>query len=156
MLKIFAIISALILAGTSPALAKDAAVEAPITQFLEAFNKGDIAAAAATHSADAHITDEVAPYFWGGHDVVQRWATDYARDAAAKGITDPKVVLGAPTRELVEGDRAYVIAPSVYTFTQKGVAMREAAQMTFALRKLATGWKIVAWTWTGPDATPVK
>lgn len=156
MLKTFAIISALILAGTTPALAKDAAVEAPISQFLEAFNKGDIAAAAATHAGDAHITDEVAPYFWGGHDVVQRWANDYARDAAAKGITDPKVVLGAPTRELVEGDRAYVIAPSVYTFTQKGVAMREAAQMTFALRKLATGWKIVAWTWTGPDATPVK
>ena len=156
MLKTFAIISALILAGTTPALAKDAAVEAPISQFLEAFNKGDIAAAAATHAGDAHITDEVAPYFWGGHDVVQRWANDYARDAAAKGITDPKVVLGAPTRELVEGDRAYVIAPSVYTFTQKGVAMREAAQMTFALRTLATGWKIVAWTWTGPDATPVK
>ncbi|OYX38494.1 MULTISPECIES: nuclear transport factor 2 family protein [unclassified Sphingomonas] len=156
MFKSFAIIGALILAGTTPALAKDAAVEAPITQFLEAFNKGDIAAAAATHAGDSHITDEVAPYFWGGHDVVQRWAADYAKDAAAKGITDPKVVLGAPTRELIEGDRAYVIAPSVYTFTQKGVVMREAAQMTFALRKLATGWKIVAWTWTGPDATPVK
>lgn len=139
-----------------PALAKDAAVEAPITQFLEAFNKGDIAAAATTHADDAHITDEVAPYFWGGHDVVKRWAADYAKDAAAKGITDPKVVLGAPTRELIEGDRAYVIAPSVYTFTLKGVAMREAAQMTFALRKLQAGWKIVAWTWTGPDATPVK
>ncbi len=156
MFKSFAIIGALILAGTTPALAKDAAVEAPITQFLEAFNKGDIAAAAATHADDAHITDEVAPYFWGGHDVVKRWAEDYAKDAAAKGITDPKVVIGDSTRALVEGDRAYVIVPAAYNFKAKGVPMRELALMTFALRKLATGWKIVAWTWTGPNATPVK
>lgn len=156
MLKSFITLGVLMTLGTAPALAHDAAVEAPITQFLEAFNKGDMAAAAATHADDAHITDEVAPYFWGGHDVVKRWADDYAKDAAERGITNPKVVLGGVTRELVAGDRAYVIAPSTYTFTLKGVPMREVAQMTFALRKLATGWKIVAWTWTGPDATPVK
>jgi len=26
--------------------------------------------------------------------------------------------------------------------------------MTFALHKDAGGWKIAAWTWTGPKATP--
>lgn len=139
-----------------PALAKDAAVEAPIYQFVDAFNKGDIAAAAATHAGDAHITDELAPYFWGGHDVVKRWADDYAKDATAKGLTNPKVALGAVTRELVTGDRAYVVMPSTYSFTLKGVAMAESAQMTFALKKLDSGWKIVAWTWTGPDASPVN
>ncbi|WP_374146415.1 nuclear transport factor 2 family protein [Sphingomonas sp. 28-63-12] len=139
----------------APALAKDAAVEAPIYQFLDAFNKGDIAAAAATHADDAHITDEFAPHFWGGHDVLKRWAADFDKDAAAKGLTNPKVVLGGVTRELVEGDRAYVVVPSVYTFTLKGVAMRETAQMTFALHKEDGGWKIVSWTWTGPDASPV-
>ncbi len=149
-------LAALMLSAATPAFARDAAVEAPITQFLEAFNKGDMSGAAATHADDAHITDEVAPFFWGGHDVVNRWAADYAKDAAAQGITDPKVVLGAVTREIVAGDRAYVIAPSTYTFKLKGVPMREVAQMTFALRKLPAGWKIIAWTWTGPDATPVK
>jgi ketosteroid isomerase-like protein len=148
--------AALMLFGATPAVARDAAVEAPITQFLKAFNKGDIAAAAATHADDSHITDEVAPYFWGGHDVVKRWADDYAKDAAAQGITNPKVVLGAASRELIAGDRAYVIAPATYTFTLKGVPMVESAQMTFALRKLAAGWKIIAWTWTGPNATPVQ
>ena len=149
-------LAALMLSAATPALAHDAAVEAPITQFLEAFNKGDMAGAAATHADDAHITDEVAPFFWGGHDVVNRWAADYAKDAAAQGITEPKVVLGPPTREIITDDRAYVIAPSTYTFSLKGVPMREVAQMTFALRKLPAGWKIIAWTWTGPDATPVK
>jgi hypothetical protein len=28
--------------------------------------------------------------------------------------------------------------------------MREAAQMTFALKKGASGWLIHGWTWTGP------
>lgn len=138
------------------ALAQDAAVEAPIYQFVEAFNKGDVATALATHAADTHITDEVPPYFWGGHDAFQKWGADYEKDAAANGITNPKVVIGKVTRELVSGDHAYVIVPSVYTFTQKGVAMTETAQMTFALKKEAGTWKISAWTWTGPDPTPVK
>jgi hypothetical protein len=33
---------------------------------------------------------------------------------------------------------------------EKGVAMREAAQFTFVLKKGAGGWLIHAWTWTGP------
>lgn len=142
--------------GTGPALARDAAVEAPIYRFLEAFNKGDTANAAATHAEDAHITDEFAPYFWGGHGVLNRWAADYAKDAQAKGITEPQVTLGEVTRELIEGDRAYVVVPSLYRYKLKGVAMAEVAQMTFALRRQPDGWKIVAWTWTGPDATPVN
>jgi hypothetical protein len=32
--------------------------------------------------------------------------------------------------------------------------MREAAQMTFVLKKGASGWLIHGWTWTGPKPTP--
>lgn len=140
----------------SPAIARDAAVEAPILLFVDAFNKGDIATAATTMAEDTHITDEFSPYFWGGHDALGRWSADFEKDATAKGLTDPKVVLGTVTRTLVSGDRAYVIAPSTYSFKVKGVAMTEVAQMTFALRKRPDGWKILAWTWTGPDATPAE
>ena len=45
--------------------------------------------------------------------------------------------------------------PAVYTFKEGGVAMREAAQMTFRLKKGAGGWLIDAWTWTGPTPKPV-
>ena len=34
--------------------------------------------------------------------------------------------------------------------------MREAAQMTFALKKGASGWLIHGWTWTGPKAQKVS
>lgn len=138
------------------AMAQDAAVSAPIVQFVDGFNKGDLAAARATHLADAVIVDEVAPYMWRGAGAFDAWVADLMKDAAAQGITEPSVELGKPTRTLVTGDSAYVIVPATYRFKAKGTAMSEAAQMTFALRKGEAGWKIASWTWTGPNATPVK
>jgi hypothetical protein len=40
--------------------------------------------------------------------------------------------------------------PAVYAFKEKGVALREPSQMTFVLKKGASGWLIHGWTWTGP------
>jgi hypothetical protein len=60
--------------------------------------------------------------------------------------------LGAVTRFESDGTAAYVIVPSTYTFKEGGAAMRETAQMTFTLKKGATGWLIHGWTWTGAKA----
>ena len=69
-------------------------------------------------------------------------------------MTEPVVTLSAPTRIERNVDQAYVIVPAVFTFKQKGAAMRESAQMTFVLRKGASGWLIHGWTWTGPRPQP--
>jgi hypothetical protein len=37
-------------------------------------------------------------------DIVHRLGASFAKDAAAKGLTDPSVSIGAPTRELIDGD----------------------------------------------------
>ena len=140
----------------TPALAQDKAVEAPIFKFVDAFNKGDVAGAAATMADKVAIVDEVAPFHWHGKDSFASWGKDYEIDAKAKGITDPSVTIGAPTREIATATNAYVIVPATYRFTQKGVKMAEVAQMTFSLEKGAAGWKITGWTWTGPDATPER
>lgn len=136
----------------------DPQLMAPINKFLEAFNTGDIAGAAATHAseADLSITDEVPPFLWRGAQAVKTWAADLERDAQKQGITDQKVSIGAATRVETDGDGAYVVVPSVYTFKQAGVAMRESAQMTFTLKKGAGGWLIHGWTWTGPKARKVS
>ena len=130
---------------------------APIQKFIDSFNKGDAAAAAATHSAtpDLTIIDEVPPYSWHGAQAFQAWGADLENYAKKHGVTDQAVAISAPTREETDGDNAYVIVPAVYTFKQGGVAMREAAQMTFRLKKGAGGWLIHAWTWTGPTPKPV-
>jgi hypothetical protein len=144
------------------AQAPDPQLLAPIQKFMDSFNKGDIAGAMATHVAgpELAIIDEVPPFMWRGPKAFQAWSS--ALDSASKqaGITDQMVTISAPTRTETSGDSAYVIVPAVYAYKEKGVAMREAAQMTFVLKKGASGWLIQGWTWTGPKpqraAAPAK
>ena len=145
------------LSTASAAAAANAQLEAPIRQFIDTFNKGDVKGAAATHlAAGVSIIDEVPPHHWQGPKAVETWAADLAKNDKAAGITDEHVTLGAVTREVVSGDTAYVVIAATYTFKQKGAAMREPAHMTFALRKSAQAWKISGWTWTGPNPVPAK
>ena len=152
----------LVMGAAARAQAPDAQLMAPIQKFIDSFNKGDMAGAAATHVADADlvIIDEVAPYVWQGAQAFQAWSTALDGDTKKRGIIDPAVKISAPTRTETNGDRAYVVVPAVYTFKEHGVAMREAAQMTFTLKKGAGGWLIHGWTWTGskprPAVTPAK
>ena len=138
------------------AQAPDAQLMAPIQKFIDSFNKGDIAGAAATHAAGADLTiiDEVPPFVWRGPKAFETWSA--ALDAVSKqgGVTDQMVTIKAPTRTESSGDSAYVIVPAVYTYKEKGVAMREAAQITVVLKKGASGWLIHGWTWTGPRPQP--
>jgi hypothetical protein len=137
------------------AQAPDTQLMTPIQKFVDSFNKGDTAAARATHAADADlvIIDEVPPYFWRGASAFQTWVSDLDSDAKKQGITDQMVTLGKMTRSEMSGDHAYVVVPAVYTYKQRGVSMRSAAQMTVALTKRAGAWLIHGWTWTGPKPT---
>jgi hypothetical protein len=150
-------VAALLALGAAAVGSADEKPSATVQKFIDSFNKGDAAAAAATHaaSADLSIVDEVAPYQWTGPQAFQTWAAALEADSKKNGITDEKVALGAPTRELVSGDRAYVIVPAVYSFKQAGKPMAEKAQMTVALKKEAGAWLIHAWTWTGPNPRPL-
>jgi hypothetical protein len=95
----------------------------------------------------------VSPCPWRGPQAFQTWGADLESDAKKKGITDQVVTIRAATRDETTGDQAYVVVPAVYTFKEKGVAMREPAQFTFVLKKSAGGWPIHGWTSTGPRPT---
>lgn len=141
--------------ASGAAAASGGNVMAPINQFMDGFARGDLKISAGAFGASGvTIIDEVAPHFWHGPSGFSAWAADLAKDEKAAGISGDKVVLAAPTRREVNGDHAYVVSPAVYTYTQKGVAMREPAHMTFALERGPAGWKITAWTWTGGKAAP--
>ena len=127
----------------------------PIHQFMDGFERGDMKLAGSAHDASGvTIVDEVPPHLWTGRTAFAAWGADLAKDDKAAGISGEKVVLGAPTRREVTGDHGYVVAPAVFTYMQKGVAMREPAHMTFAMRRGPAGWKIAAWTWVGGKAAP--
>jgi hypothetical protein len=145
------------LSTSSVAVAANAQLEAPIHQFIDSFNKGDIKTATAAHLATGvSIIDEVPPHHWQGPKAFATWAADLTKDDKAAGISDEAVALGNVTREVISGQTGYVVIAATYTFKQKGAAMREPAQMTFALTKAAKGWKIAGWTWTGTEPVPAK
>ena len=155
------IVASLALAGSavaSPSLAAaDPQITATIHQFIDAFDKGDIKTAAATHlSTGVTIIDEVPPHLWQGPNGFMSWAGDLTKDDKAAGISGEAVTLGVVKRQVVSGDMAYVIVEATYSFKQGGKSLREPSQMTYALKKTAQGWKIAAWTWTGPPPTPAK
>ena len=141
----------------SAALAYDKAVYAPIAKFGATFNVGDVPGAAATMVPGVVIADETAPFlWWQGKSGFQDWVNDLSAAEKAKGYSDQHVKIGLPKREVIGGNKAYVIVPSDYGFTRGGVKYHEVAQMTFTLVKGSAGWKISSWTWTGAAAVPVK
>jgi ketosteroid isomerase-like protein len=120
-----------------------------IHDFVDAFDKGDAAAAAATQADNVTIVDEVAPYVWKAPGGFQGWATTLMADAKAKGQSGNKVTLGEVIRDQEDGDAAYVTMAATYSYDQKGAAMTEPARMVCALRKTGGDWKITAWAWAG-------
>lgn len=134
-----------------PAQAPDPQLMVPIQTFVDSFNKGDMAGAAATHLADADllIIDEVAPFTWHGADAFKTWSAALDSESRKGGITDASVSVKPPIRSDVSGDLAYVVVPAVYTFKQKGAAMRETAQIAVVLKKGRGGWLLHSWAWTG-------
>lgn len=137
--------------GPLAAAAATGDVTAPIHQFIDGFNTGDVKSAAAAYApSDTVIIDEFPPHQWSGPKALQDWAADYGRNAQATGVSDGSVRLGEATRTEIEGNRAYVIVPSLYTYKEHGRAMAEAGQMTFVLKGGPDHWKITGWTWSGP------
>ncbi len=142
-IAIFAV-AALLLAA--PACASDADdVMVPVKAFVAAIDKGDMAAAAATHVAAPNIVDEFPAHHWTSF---AGWGADFGKFAAANGDTDARLDIVKTGRVLVEGDHAYAVVATDFSFKRKGAPMMEHGTITYALDKTADGWRIAAWTWT--------
>jgi hypothetical protein len=132
-------------------------VSAPVRQFIDGFNTGNVQAAFATYaSGTVTIVDEFAPHIWTGPDAAHQWADAYDKHAQATGVTDGKVTYGKPTRTEVDGDVAYLVLPTVYLYKEHGKPLQEEGEMTVVLNRQAGEWKIRSWTWTGKKPHPVK
>ena len=143
------------LSAAAGAVTPQAQVMAPIRLFIDSFNKGDMkAAAAALAPAGIVAIDDVPPHVWAGPNALDAWSRALAAADQAAGNTNGAVALGKPVRVVVGADRAYVVASVVYTFKEKGVAMREPAQLVCALQKGSSGWLITGWTWAGTTPKP--
>lgn len=142
------ILVAALVAFASPAYASDETdVMAVINKMNDAMNKNDNKTAASAYMASASIVDEFPPHYWNGANVFDAWSNDFGTFAKKQGDTDPLVTTGKPTTVSVEGDRAYAVVPSTFTFKEKGKKVTEHALWTFAMQKSGADWKIAAWAW---------
>jgi len=147
--------SILVPASAMAATAGD--VMKPIRQFIDAFNNGDTKAASAAYAAgEITIVDEFAPYRWTGPRALQEWFAEYDKHAQRTGVTGGHVTYSAPTRTEIDGDRAYVIVPAIYTYNEHDKHMAEEAQVVLVLHAETGGWKISSWTWTGVKPHPAQ
>ena len=148
--------TAVLMLMTAPmAHAADAGVDTTMRQLTDAFGKLDMKAIKALHVAAPAINDEFAPFHWSGANAFDTWLAALGKSEAAQGISGGQMAISAPSREVISGSHAYIVAPATYTFKQKGMTLRETAQFTFILRKEASGWKVASWTWTSPEPQPV-
>ena len=130
---------------------------APVRQFIDGFNTGNVQSAFAAYATGSiTIVDEFAPHLWTGPDAAHEWSDAYDKHARAAGVTEGSVTYGKPTRVELAGDFAYVILPTVYLYKEHGKPMREEGQMTAVLNREAGEWKIRSWTWSGVTPHPPK
>jgi ketosteroid isomerase-like protein len=134
--------------AVTPALASDKAdVIALVSKYNEDFNKGDIKAMEAMCAPDAFIIDDFAPHAWQGANTCADWVAALFASDKADGITNEAVTLGKPWHVSITGDRGYAVYPTHYSYKRKGKPVTEAGVWTFALQKLAEGWRVKAWAW---------
>jgi hypothetical protein len=143
-----AMLAALWLSVPAVAAGDNEAVLAPIRQFVDGLNKGDMKAAAATHVAAPSIIDDVPPHQWQGADAFEHWSAADNAEMQQDGITAPGVKIKAPSQFQLDGDSAYVVVPTVYSFLQKGKKTAENGYLTFAMAKQGSDWRIAGWAWT--------
>ncbi|HEY2822459.1 MAG TPA: nuclear transport factor 2 family protein [Candidatus Acidoferrum sp.] len=138
-----------------PATGDDAS--APLRQFIDGFNSGNVQSAFAAYSSGPiTIIDEFAPHIWTGPNAAHDWADAYDKHAQVTGVTDGKVTYGKPTRTELTADVAYVVMPTVYVYKENGKPLKEEGQMTAVLNRESGTWKIRAWTWSGVKPHPAK
>jgi len=140
--KILIALAASLLA-TVPAAASDRTdIEAVLKQWISAEG-----GSAATCADDAAVVDDVPPFEWRGPGACAGWQKDEDAYLQQAGITDATGTLGKPQQLIIDADRAYVVAPATFSFTQNGKRRTQIATSTLVLRKTPAGWRITAWTW---------
>jgi len=129
------------------AVSASASDRSDILAMLTLWNDDDPAKAITACANDAVVIDDIPPYEWRGPGACANWAKDYDRNALKNQISDATGTIGTPKQFIVNGDRAYVVFPATFSYTEKGKPVKNTATVTFSLQKTALGWRITAWTW---------
>jgi len=145
--KIFIACVSIIIGAGSAIASEETDVLAPVRQFIDGFNKGDIKMAEAACLDQIFIIDDFPPHAWSGSDAISNWLHDLDTFEKKSGTSDASVTLDKPQHVKVTGDRAYVVVPTKLSYKKRGQPINENGVMTLVLHTGADGWRIAAWAW---------
>ena len=138
------IIASAAFTGATAAPAEDPAL-APIHQFADGMNAGDMKKAAGAYAPSVSIIDEFAPHHWSSF---AGWLHDAGAWFKAGGVTDLHIEYGTVGDTVIGAKQAYAVVPTTLTYNVKGKPTTEKGIFTFALTKAKAGWRIASWAWT--------
>jgi hypothetical protein len=93
------------------------------------------------------IIENFPPYIFGGRNAVARWEEGFRKHAAATVLTDLNAEFG-PARDFsVAGSRAFFALPTTWMGRVGGVPFEERGAWSFALVRMAAGWRIRGFGW---------
>src|SRR5690348_16290538 len=136
------------LVGVGSAIAsQETEVMAPVRQFINGFNKGDLKMAQAACIDGIFIIDDFPPHSWSGSEGISKWLRDLDSFEKKHGASEPSVTLGNPRHIDVTGTYAYAVVPTRLSYKKKGQPLHESGLMALVLHKSAGPWRIAAWSW---------
>lgn len=134
------------LASSRAGASEQADAMAPLRQFVDSFNKGDLKSAVAACSEKASVIDDFPPHEWQGNGC-GKWAAGFSDVVTKEGITDARILLDKPRHINITGARAYVVVPVTLVFKHSGKLTKLPSMFTAALHKEPGGWRITGWAW---------
>ncbi len=141
------ILCGVLLGATAGARAADAddVVFAPMHQFADGMNSGDMKKAGSAYVASASIIDEFAPHQWNSFAA---WLRDAGAYFKAGGVSDLHIALGAVSFKQIGAKAAYAVVPTTLTSKANGKPGTEKGLFTFSFVKGVKGWRISGWAWS--------
>jgi ketosteroid isomerase-like protein len=119
-----------------------------VRQYVDAFNRGDSKAMAATCADPMQILDGMSPHVWQGATASQDWWKDVLAEGQHLGASAYHIALGQPRHVDVTGDYCYVVVPATMSFQVQGRHVTQTGSLfTVALRKIGPNWRLTAWAW---------
>jgi len=141
---------AIALAGAGSLIAsQETEVMAPVRQFIDGFNKGDIEMAQAACADQTVIIDDFPPHEWRGPEAASIWFRNLTDFGKKYDMSEAFVSLNKPRHVQITGPHAYAVVPINLSYKDKGQLVKRTGLITLALEKTEAGWRIaaLAWTW---------
>jgi ketosteroid isomerase-like protein len=137
----------------SSAPAPPASLTAPVSRVVAVLNANDLSRLPSNYTANATIIDEFPPYVWTGRNAPVQWWRGFQQLTTKAHFSNVKTSMQPVQHYSVSGDKAYVVAPLVITYTANGKTQKETGLIACTLVRSGGLWKIATQSWATQTTT---